>query len=387
MATLTSKAITELLLSPPAAPNVTLYMPTHQTHSPPNMTEDQVRFKNLRSRAMDIIHNTPDIDTKSTGAVDTQLEQLQGDLSFWEEQRNGLVVFANPYSITTFQLPLDCDEYVAVDIRFHVSPLLGLLTGMLEYYVLLVSQKEPLLFMGDMYDLRQADTPLPVSGNSGSLTLMEKKTLQRLPPERPDSQPAYFGSPFPVTNNDERLLFFRQIDRAIRETANTKYPLILAGTEADIADFRGISSYPNILSGKLPNATTEADIRRLFPEALSIIRSEIIGKRRQDAIARFEQLLGNGSGLASSELPAVEDAANSGRIESLLIRMIRMTTDNVRSDGATMPKLVFLPDEQMAVADYIAVQTWRNHGDIVPMEDTATVATPTGTVLSAIFRY
>lgn len=387
MTKLTSDLIAELLLNSSSGPAVTIYMPTHPAHSPPNMSEDQLRYKNLHSRAIDIIRNTPEVNNDVLAAIDQHLESIQEDLGFWEEQMRGLAILANPDGITTVQLPIDCDEYLAVDERFHVSPLLGLLYNLDKYYVLLISEKEPLLFSGDMYNLREMNIPMPASGRSGSLTLEENKLAERLAPQRVDSQPTYFGANSPVTNDGERLQFFHLVDRAIRSETKALCPLILAGTEEDIADYRRISDYPNILAGQLPNATTEADIRRIFPEAVAIIRKEIIAPRRQQVLERYEQLLGNGSGLASDDPAAIEDAADKGRIHTLLLRMIRYTSDTLGNGTAEVPKLVFLPDEQMAIADYVAIQTWRNRGTIMPLEDKSDVPTPTGTVMSAIFRY
>lgn len=387
MAKLTTDAIRSLLLSPPLAPAVTLYMPTHITHSPPNMYEDEVRYKNLRSWAMEIIHNQPEIDNKTAQLIDAILGELQGDLKFWESQRQGVAIFASPKGLTTLQLPIDTDPYVAVDIRFHVSPLLAMLYQMINYYVLLLSQKEPILLEGDMYELTPAsDIHIPASGRSGSQRIMEGNRPDRLPPKHSNSRPEYFGGAFPVVNDDERLNFFKNIDRAMRDHADTKRPLILAGTEPDIAGFRSISQYHNILPGQLMYANTDADISRLHSGAVRLIRKELIVKRRYRITSRYEQLLGDGSGRASSDLAVIEDAADKGRIETLLLKTIRITADTIRNEMTQVPKLVFLPEEQMAVADYIAVQTWHSRGEVLSQEDSPYLP-PNGGALGAIFRY
>ena len=386
MAKLTTDAIRSLLLSPPLAPAVTLYMPTHPTHSPPNMYEDEVRYKNLRAWAMEVIHNQPDIDNRTAQAIDEMLGQLQENLEFWESQRQGLAVFVSPKGVTTLELPIDSDPYIAVDVRFHVAPLLALLHQMINYYVLVVSQKEPLLFEGDMYELLPAPTiPLPASGHSGSVTIEEGNRPNRLPPKRSNSRPEYFGGAFPVMNEEERLNFFKNVDRSLREHGDRKRPLILAGTEQDIAGFRRVSEYHNILPGQLTNAITSRDIPKLHRGAIAMIRQEIITKKRRSTVSRYEQLLGDGSGRATADLAAIEDAANKGRIETLLLKTIRITADTIRAGMTQVPKLVFLPEEQMAVADYIAVQTWRNQGEVLSQEDAPQL--PPAGVLGAIFRY
>ncbi len=44
---ITQTALTELLEAVPQSPAVTIYAPMHRAATPPNMTEDQIRFKNL----------------------------------------------------------------------------------------------------------------------------------------------------------------------------------------------------------------------------------------------------------------------------------------------------------------------------------------------------
>lgn len=385
MAQPTEDTIRELLLSPPRAPAVTIYMPTHETHSPPNMYEDEVRFKNLRSRALDIMRADEDIDYKTAQQIDTALLNLEESLAFWESRTQGLVVLADPKSVTTLELPFGCDEYVAVGERFHVSPVIGLLHQLPAYYILLVSVKEPLLLSGDSYTLLPADIPLPASGHSGSETLRESKRLDRLAPKRSDTQPEYFGGAFPVTNDDERLNFFKNLDRAIREGADQKRPLILAGTTQDVAGYRAVASYRTILPGQLPYANTEADLRKLHHDAHTLIEQAVLRKEREAVAERYEQLAA-GTGRATAEIAAIEDAADDGRVDTLIMKLTRRTSDNIHSGTADVTKLVFFPDEQMATADYLAVQTWRNRGTVVLMDDTPELP-PRNAPLGAIFRY
>lgn len=383
MARLNAAIITELL-EDPVAPAVSIYLPTHLAHSPPNMTEDQMRFKNLWQRAMAIIGNMPEVGETSRQAIYDSLAHLQEDMLFWESRDHALGVFVNPRRLITVELPLGTCEYVAVDSRFHIAPLLGLLPHMLEYNILVITEKEPLLFQGDMYGLKPVDADLPASGHSGSLALKRQPGALRQPPKGSGSQPEYFGGRYPVIDDEGRRRFFRAVDRAIREHCGTSCHLVLAGTEDDVAAFLDTTSHPRAVPARLPNANTAPDIRTLFHDARQLLRRQCIRPEQQALSERFEQLNGNGSGRATSELAAIQDAADKGRIETLLLKLVRMTHDNIQDNTVEEPKIVFPPDEQMGELDYLAAQTWRNHGSVMLLDEQSP---PRTSPLGAIFRY
>lgn len=385
MAKLTASAVGDLLNKQRQTPLVSLYMPTHNAGTPPNMTEDQLRFKNLRHRTTEIIKASPKVDIRAGRALQNQLRNIADDLDFWENRTYGFAAFISPDDIAVVDLPIDCDEYVSVDSRFHVSPLIGLLGQWLEFYVLVLSQKEMRLFAGDLYGLRPTDIDLPTADTSTRQRQegLPEKIHTPSPSER--GRPEYFGKRFPLTTKEDRLDFFRATDRAVRKYADPKCPLILAGPEQDIEMYRSISQYPHILSDHVASTNSATTPRSLTPAIMQLVSKEIMSKRRRDVVERYHRLAGNAAQRASSELAAIRDAAHKGRVDTLLIKLIRNTTDTVRDNKTNVPKLQFFPAEQMAIADAIALQTWRDHGNVVLLDDTSTA--PFNAALAAIMRY
>lgn len=368
------------------APLVSLYMPTHSISTPPNISEDRRRFKNLRNRIKEIISKRPDITLKNSQAIERLLESLEEDLSFWENRTYGVAIFINPNDVTFIDIPVDCDEYVAVDNRYHVTPLIGLLEHMVDFAVLVVSKKTPMLFTGDIYGLTVADIELPMARQQtrrGKRT-QAKQSEAMLVPSKGKGRQDYFGGNFPLVTQDDVLRFYRAIDRIILKRITDGRPLILAGTENDTWEYRSISAYPTILEGHIESANSATTPRLLEPFAWAIIQKATIQKEHESQLERFSRLA-NGRERASGELPAIQDAAEKGRIETLIIKLIRTTTDTIRDNLTAAPKIHFLPDEQMAVIEKVAIQTWRNHGSVTLIEDTATI--PSNSALGAIFRY
>lgn len=363
-------------------PLISIYMPTHSVPTPPNISENRRRFKNLRNKVLEIINERPDITTKLTKAIERQLDSLDEDLEFWENRTYGVAVFVNPNDMSMIDIPIDCDEYVAVDNQYHITPLVGLLGHMVDFAVLVVSKKEPMLFTGDIYGLQLASIELPTAQSSRQ-TSQEKVENTNLPPKGKGRQ-EHFGTIFPLVTQDDVIHFYRAVDTIIQKHLAKNLPLVLAGTETDTSEYRSVSSYPNILEGHIESANSATTPHRLAPFAWSFVQKATVQKERQSQLERFGRLA-NGRDRASGELPAIQDAAEKGRIETLIIKLIRTTTDTIRDNLVATPKIHFPPDEQMAVIEKVAMQTWRNNGNVTLIEDTET--TPPNSALGAIFRY
>jgi hypothetical protein len=361
---------------------VSIYMPTHSVSTPPNISEDRRRFKNLRNKVLEITNERPDIALKQRQAIERKLDILDKDLEFWEHRTYGVAIFVDQTNITTIDIPVDCDEYVAVDYQFHITPLIGLLDQMVDFAVLVVSKKEPMLFMGDIYGLQSAPVELPIS-QTGHKSAHQKVETTHLPPKGKGRQ-EYYGTNFPLVTQDDLIHFYRTIDTIIQKHIAKDLPLILAGTETDTCEYRSISTHSNILSGHIESANSATTPHRLAPFAWSFVQNATVLKDRQNQLERYDRLA-NGMDRASGELPAIQDAAEKGRIETLIIKLIRTTTDTIRDNLIATPKIHFPPDEQMAVIEKVALQTWQSNGNVTLIEDTET--TPPNSALGAIFRY
>jgi hypothetical protein len=383
MSTLHKPTIQALLDEALTATLVSIYMPTHSAPTPPNISEDRRRYKNLRSRVLDIIKANPDIDLRTSQAIAFQLTELLNDLEFWENRTFGTAIFLTPTNTTTIDLPIDCDEYVAVDDHFHITPLIGLVGDISDFSVLVVSKKHPMLFTGNMYGLRHADVALPVAQTGRRNVHEHIPATMHLPPTGKGQQ-EYFGNNFPLITHDDVLHFYRDIDRIMLKHLPKQHPLVLAGPEQDTFDFRGISNHPYILQGHIESNNSATTANDLMPFAWKLVQDATVNKRNDTQLDRFSRL-SNGKDRASGELAAIQDAAKKGRIDTLLIKLIRTTADTIRDNRTATPKIHFPNDEQMAVIEKVAMQTWRNQGDIILIEDTATV--PANTALGAIFRY
>src|SRR5437868_2242925 len=97
---------------------VTIYIPMHTTASPPHISENQIRFKNLLHKAAEQLDKHGQQHELSRMLQQT-IDETHADLTFWESQSPGLLICANTDFIRMFGLPMDTEEYLAVDRQFH----------------------------------------------------------------------------------------------------------------------------------------------------------------------------------------------------------------------------------------------------------------------------
>lgn len=114
---------------------VSIFMPTHSVTT--RVQEDRIRFKNLVKEAEN------KLDELGADKPDSLLEpayRLLDDRPFWRDQSDGLALFVGEGLFKPYRLPLRFDELVSVTDRFHIKPILPLLTGDGRFYLLALSR-------------------------------------------------------------------------------------------------------------------------------------------------------------------------------------------------------------------------------------------------------
>lgn len=388
MEELNRDAITELLNKKPKAPAITVYLPTHRAATPPHMTEDQIRFKNLINKAITILKNRND-GRELEATLSERLDEFLNDRAFWESQTEGLLLCIRPGIFRMFHLPVDTEEYVAVADHFHLAPIFGVLDDMQEYYVLSIAQHNPNLYKGTMYHLQPAGIELPETMEAG-LHIDEVN-------QRSEQQASARGSSMNSSGTfngrggaknpaeEDRQRYWRMIDQIVNSKTNGKLPLILAGIESELVEYRAISKYPKILETAIHGSFGSAQSQDLFQPALDIIRKELLNPTHDDAIEEYERAKGQAPQLAARDMAAIRDAAEQGRIDKLLVADIRYTTDTVRDNSEPVPVITFPPEESAQAVHDIAYQVWNTSGQIVDIE--ADHMPEPGALMLATLRY
>jgi hypothetical protein len=368
MQDLTKAAIAALLTGEEGEPKVTIYAPMHTTATPPHMTENQIRLKNLIHKAAEELRTNYGHDGKKMAdMLGAELEKYLNNPLFWESQTEGLLLCAQPNAVQVFHLPIDTEEYVAVDNCYHVAPVLALLNDEQSFYVLAVSQHSPKLFAGSMYGLCDMETDMP-SSLEASLGIDERN--QKSDHSQALGDDVSFNGRGGVRDprQDERLRFFRIIDSIACANTERGLPLILAGTDSEIAEYRHISKHHNILPQTVGGSFGGAKAHDLFEPAYTIIHDQLIAGRRRRAVAEYDRLKGTRKERIAEDPLAIAEAAKQGRIDTLLITLRRSTTDTVRDTAKAVERLTFPRAELSALINKTANAVAGASGKIVNLE-------------------
>ena len=151
---LSKEQIEQLMTAPADGLTVSIFMPTHVRGS--ETQQDPIRLKNLVGQAVERLKERgtqeEDAETFLMPAI-----QLTKDEAFWQNQSHGLALFLSSEAVNIYRLPIDFEERVMVDERFHIKPLLPLLSGDGTFYILALSQNEVRLFQGTRNTVEPVD--------------------------------------------------------------------------------------------------------------------------------------------------------------------------------------------------------------------------------------
>jgi hypothetical protein len=219
------------LMTPSTGLCVSLYMPTHRTWE--DTRQDPIRLKNLLRLAEErLIENG-----MRTVEVRTQLQpaqQLFGSQTFWQHLSDGLAMFITPNVFRHYRLPFPFQELVVVTERFHVKPLLPLLSGDGQFYILALSQNGARLLQGTRYSVSEVELEDIPSNLAETLRHDDRgQPLQfytRVSAAASGAAPIFFGHGVGDAEDKRNIVrYFRQIDRGLRDLLrDEQVPLVLA---------------------------------------------------------------------------------------------------------------------------------------------------------------
>lgn len=366
------------------SPAVSIFLPTHRTRS--DREQDPIRLRNLvdqaESRLVDDGARPADVRSLLAPA-----RELLDSALFWSYQSDGLAVFLAPGWSRVFRLPLSFPELVVVGDRFHVKPLLDLLTYDHRFFVLALSQNEVRLLEGSRHDVQQVDLGNVPTTLAEVLKYddLERETNLHVSSRGGAGARAIFHGHGASGENDRVLLerWVRAVDDGLQQVlAGQDAPLVLAGVGYERALFRAGSRYRRVLSDGIDGNPEQLSPEDLHDRAWNVVEPFVV-EARQAAAERFREALGKGAG-AASDIENVVARALSGRVEALFVPVGEQIWGTVdpQTNEVAVHKGRQVGDEDLL--DRAAVATMFSGGTVytVPRE-----AVPGPGPAAAILRY
>ncbi|HET9914159.1 MAG TPA: hypothetical protein VFQ13_19855 [Anaerolineales bacterium] len=365
---------------------VSLYMPTHRVGR--EQQQDPIRLKNLLAEAeTKLLANglrRPEVEKLMRPA-----EELLWRDNFWRQQSDGLAIFiTNDFSVI-YRFPAEFEELLVIANSFHIKPLLSLLGRVGKFYILALSLNNVRLFQATPDAIGEIELNFPTSMDE-ALWMDEPEKFLNVRTGTHAGNGSQGGAGIfhghdPADEQKTNILrFFRTINQGLSTLIEDKtVPMILAGVDYLLPIFREVNTYQNVLEDNMTGNPDRENPKELHEQAWKIVRP-VFEESQKKALEKYEQLSGQQSAQATSDLNTAIKAARFGQVETLFVPLGTQiwgrydeTSNRVILDPGASP-------ENEDLLDFAASETILNSGQVfaVPREQL-----PGGGDLAAILRY
>lgn len=360
---------------------VSIFMSMHR--SGPETQQDPIRFKNLVREAEErlIAHGLRVPEAKK---LLEPTQSLIGGSLFHQHQSDGLAVFLSRGVLDSYLFPFVFEELVVVANRFHIKPLLPILSGDGRYYVLALSQNKVRLLQGTHYSVAEVDLAGAPENLAETLRDDDSRKEIRFRTSAPGGKSgrSVMGYGKVVDDKENLRRYFRQIDGGLHEALrNERAPLVLAGVDYLHPIYREMNTYPHLMKEGIAGNPDRLSAEELHKQAWTIVRP-YFQRTQQEAVDQYKQLAG--SLQASNDVRKIIRAAYHGQVELLFVvaDLQQWGTFDPGTDAIHLHKEEKAGDEDLS--EFAAIQTLLNGGTVYVVESERM---PDNTSFAAVFRY
>ncbi len=349
---------------------VSLYLPTHEAGAATR--ENAIRFKNrvqdaaarLRERGYD----DRDVDTLLSPA-----QKLVGDNHFWQHQRKGLAVFLAADEQFQYQLPLAPEELSVVSDRFHLKPLLPLLTDDGRFYILAVTLNKVRLLQATRYSVSEVsleDAPTSLAealryDDDAEPTLRAYATAGR-----------GSGTPLQAQGAEEEepkkdiLRFFTVLDNGLRrllEPQGDRIPVVFVGNVTNFPIYQEANHYNGLMERFVEDNPEVMSDEGLHERAWAVVAAHFGERRGKDAEA-FMVKQGSDPAQVGTDLKGVLPASYDSRVQTLFVPLREYRWGRYDPEARTAEFHDEAGTEAYDLFDLAAVHTLLNGGTVYAAE-------------------
>ncbi len=363
---------------------VSIYMPAQKAGR--EKRQNPILFKNLAKKAERQLSQAG-IPDKEKQEILQRAQDLLKNRSFWQYQSQGLASFLSIGLFQTLRLPERFEKLAVVAKRFHLKPLLPLLTSGGNFFVLSLSQNEVRLLRGTRYGL----SVVQLDEVPGSL-------IEALKYDEPDTQlqfhtgtrhgkgkraAVFHGHGAGVDDKKEDLLhYFQRVDKGLQDILREEdAPMVLASVDYYWPIYKEANSYSHLADEGIKGNPEEIGEDELHQRAWRIVQP-IFAKKQAESLEEFREY--QAGSRTSSDLKVVVPAAHQGRIALLFVALgvQRWGVYNPRKNEVLVHEKARAANQDLL--DLAAIQTFLNGGAAYAL---APENMPDRVPIAAVFRY
>jgi len=369
---------------------ISIYMPTVKLGA--ETQQNPIRFKNvIRQAETQLQEYNPELRNSDISKFFQAAQDLDQE-EFWQHQNEGLALFISENFLRYYRLPITIDEMVVVSDRFYLKPLMPLLTGDGQFYVLALSQQQIRLFEGTRYSIREVE----VEGLQQSMeealqydeTAREGQFRQGTSPGNTGAQRqkagSYHGQGSPDRDDHKRdiLQYFYVIDGVLQNyLKNQQAPLVLVGVDYLLPLYHEANTYPHLIDEGISESPKILQPEELHAEAWPIVEP-FYAQAQQAAMDYYQEL--SATEKATSAFGDIIPAAYYGRVEQLFVALGEQKWGTFDPETS---ELHLHPDAEPGDEDLLnaaAIQTLLNGGVVYAVNQEEV---PDNALVAAVLRY
>ncbi|HXH10751.1 MAG TPA: hypothetical protein VNP04_13440 [Alphaproteobacteria bacterium] len=292
-----------------------------------------------------------------------------------------------PYASHYYRLPLRFEELVVVTERFHLKPLLPLLTGDGSFYVLALSQNAVRLLQCTRHHVSEVDLEnVPTSLDEALKYDDPERQLQfhtGTPPGTGRRPAMFHGHGVGIDDSKDNILrYCQQLDAGLRTLLRGEQaPLVLAAVDYLMPIYREANTYGHLLNDGVSGNPEGLSAEELQAQAWQVVEPHF-RQAQEDAVRQYHRLAGTGR--TANDIREVLPAAAHGRVECLFVAVgvQQWGTYDRNSEALQVHQEPQPGDEDLL--DLAAMLTIANGGSVhaVKPDDV-----PGKAPLAAIYRY
>ncbi|MDX2151575.1 MAG: hypothetical protein SFV54_12630 [Bryobacteraceae bacterium] len=295
---------------------VSIYLPTHMKSR--ETRQDPIRFKNLVKRA------ESDLEAVGLRAAEARemlepANRLVDDYEFWQHQGLGLAVFASPLFYRHYRVPVEVPELVLANDRFHLKPLMTMLTGDGRFFILALGGNQLRLLECSRFGYRRVPLPEGVPESfTEAMKFVNADSGSKLANEDPNRPPVSYITSASDTDRKGRFLeYYRAVDRGLWPLLREEQaPLVLACVEHQLPIYKEANTYKNLIDEVIRGNPEGRPDDELYQAGQGIVQP-IFERAMLETAVRFRSMEAAGKG--SEKIPEVVAAAHQGRVDTLFV--------------------------------------------------------------------
>jgi Bacterial archaeo-eukaryotic release factor family 3 len=298
-------------------PCVSLICPTHGVDARGDPLEMRAVLREARAQV-----DAAELAGPSLEHLLDPVEELVGrSPAFWHHQREGLAIFRSPSLFRWMSVPIALPERAMVAERFHVRPMLALMVDEQPYLVLAISRHRVRLLMAHRGSVREVDIAPQARSIEAALGYDDLQKQNRYHVgERSGRGETSIHHGQGVGGEVEKTQlrrYFEVVAGALRNALRSEQaPMVLAGDAYELAMYRKVNTYPEVVEGQVngnPDRTPDRELcEAARAEVLPAFRASV--RRQQE---RYRSL--TGTRRWSSDLAEIVRTAASGVVDALFV--------------------------------------------------------------------